>query len=63
MSDKFKYRTEVVKLDTNTGRWLLNDLFRGNEDWELVTILPLPQPDKPGILYQTAATAIFKRPA
>lgn len=63
MSAEWRYKSVPLKLDTNTGHWLFEDVLRSNPDWEIVAVVPLPVPDTPGTFRQTAAEVLLKRPA
>jgi hypothetical protein len=60
---RWDYLVEPLKVSSLTDQYLLTNLGKAGDDgWELVTILPLPQPDPKGFYDTTVALMILKRP-
>lgn len=58
----WEVRIEPLKVTSFRGRVLWNDLEDlGREGWELLRILPLPEPDEKGPLATTVAAMLLRR--
>ena len=60
---RWEYRVEPLKVTAGDERYVWGDLARyGDDGWELVSIVPLPEPDPKGIFDTTVGFMILKRP-
>lgn len=61
---RYQWEYQFIELKTEDGRgydWHeVGEM--GDEGWEAVTFIPLPQPDPQGVLNTTVGYVLFKRP-
>lgn len=62
-STEWEYLTEPLKVSSLSGHLLIGDLDDlGQEGWELIKIMPLPEPDPKGVFDTTIGAMVLRRP-